>query len=564
MLISSVEISGYRNLRSIRIPLDDITVIIGENNSGKTNVLEAVAAGLRVNRTVRQGAFGVHDYNLASPNSMAGDAGPIKITVTFEERAESEWVQAIANALQDVIGFHKTEPLRKITLQVSSEPARQGTDETYDWNFLDSDGNALPNKRFTALNRLQTLRPFYSLNAVRDASREFSKRSQFFGAFINDPTFDEQTKQNLTTALQNINTMVLAAHASFTVLKDNLDTGNSVVRPDVTSTSEIEAVPTRLTDLLENTQVSFSDRSGVRMPVTRQGSGTQSLAVVSLFRAFVEAKIKAHLEPLSEPILAIEEPECHLHPTAVRSVWGLLREMPGQKIITTHSGDLVSEVPISAIRRLKADDKGHVECRRTSPSRFSADELRLLNYNIKRTRGELFFANKWLLVEGKTEATALPEFAVAMGRDFRPRGIRLIEYASHGGPKPYIRLADDLGIDWHCLTDGDSAGDDYIAAATGELNGRNASDYITSLDKDMNFESFMCKHGFSATYAAHLSPQKQAAINAPHGSDMYWIQYGDAIVNTHKETVAIEICELVAKNLQLLPATLSKLITDIT
>jgi putative ATP-dependent endonuclease of OLD family len=52
------------------------------------------------------------------------------------------------------------------------------------------------------------------------------------------------------------------------------------------------------------------------------------------------------------PIVALEELEAHLHPSAVRALWQLIDRVPGQKIVSTHSGDLLSEVPPEAVTRL--------------------------------------------------------------------------------------------------------------------------------------------------------------------------------------------------------------------
>ncbi|KAI4445904.1 DNA replication and repair protein RecF [Eubacterium plexicaudatum ASF492] len=42
MKISRLIINNYRNLRNIDIHINDIVALIGENNSGKSNLLRAV------------------------------------------------------------------------------------------------------------------------------------------------------------------------------------------------------------------------------------------------------------------------------------------------------------------------------------------------------------------------------------------------------------------------------------------------------------------------------------------------------------------------------------------
>jgi putative ATP-dependent endonuclease of OLD family len=541
--ISSLRISGYRNLAETVIDLEpDTTVIVGENNTGKTNVLDALYAGLRVNRTVRQGAFDASDYHLPERTSMVGDAGPIRIVATFAERTMDEWSPDISAAFGDLVAVSDAG-LQSLKLQVSSTCASAGKDEDYNWAFLDDADNPRNNKHFTELNRLQTLRPLFSLGTFRDVSREFNQRSPFFGPFVNDPTFDEEVRDELVASLKSINDTVLAKHGAFGVLKENLDAGNLVIANDETDAVTIEAVPSRLSDLLANTQVSYQTGTGAALPLARQGSGTQSLSVLSLFRAFVAAKLADRMDPLSEPILTIEEPEAHLHPNASRALWPLLSALPGQRILTSHSGDLLSEVPLRSIRRLKREGTGTV-CFRVNEAAFDEDEIRKINYHVRATRGELFFARAWLLVEGKSEHTALPLIARAIGQDLARRGVRIIEYSQCGGPAPYIKLADQLGISWHCLADNDAGGAVHAQNATQELGGRGRADYITALDSD-NFESFMCVHGFLATYLPHVAHQKQAQIAAAPDTHEYCVQVADSLIKGRKEALALEVALLI-------------------
>lgn len=51
---------------------------------------------------------------------------------------------------------------------------------------------------------------------------------------------------------------------------------------------------------------------------------------------------------LSSPLLALEEPEAHLHLFAIRSLWSALSAVPGQKIVASHSGDLVANASLTS------------------------------------------------------------------------------------------------------------------------------------------------------------------------------------------------------------------------
>ena len=50
--ISEVRVRNFRSLKSVDVPLDTFTVLIGENNSGKTSLLESLFAAIGAGRRV--------------------------------------------------------------------------------------------------------------------------------------------------------------------------------------------------------------------------------------------------------------------------------------------------------------------------------------------------------------------------------------------------------------------------------------------------------------------------------------------------------------------------------
>ncbi|WP_420439515.1 AAA family ATPase [Candidatus Palauibacter sp.] len=62
--------------------------------------------------------------------------------------------------------------------------------------------------------------------------------------------------------------------------------------------------------MLARAQVQLGTTTGAKIPLVRHGEGTQSLAVLMLFSAFREVTQEG------AAVLALEEPEAHLHPSA--------------------------------------------------------------------------------------------------------------------------------------------------------------------------------------------------------------------------------------------------------
>ncbi|EKM98097.1 ATP-dependent endonuclease, partial [Acidocella sp. MX-AZ02] len=306
----------------------------------------------------------------------------------------------------------------------------------------------------------------------------------------------------------------------------------------------IEALPTKIFDILSRTQISLSSKSGARIPITRHGNGAQSLAVICLFDAFLQSRLESSYGEHAEPLLALEEPEAHLHPSAAKAVGTMLQTLSGQKIITTHSGDLLAGVPLTKIRRLSRRN-GEIRVHQIGEGVFTKEELRKLDYQVRLSRGSLLFSRCWLLVEGETEGTLLPECARILGCDLDAEGISCIEFSQVGVEK-IIKLADQLGIAWFVVADNDQAGLSYETSAKSQLDGRPASDHIKVLDHG-DMEVFLCIEGFGSIYEASVASQKSSQVKATKGTSLYWKQVTDAQSKNAKPRNALAVVDEMAK-----------------
>jgi putative ATP-dependent endonuclease of OLD family len=245
---------------------------------------------------------------------------------------------------------------------------------------------------------------------------------------------DDEERDEIESALAALNKRVLDSHEAFGPVLERLRKTGRLVPLSGEDAVSIEAVPAKVFDMLSRTQVLLSGKTGARLPINRHGDGTQSLAVICLFEAFLEVKLADGHSKLAEPILALEEPEAHLHPSAIRAVGKLLSELRGQKIIATHSGDLLAAVPITALRRLcRVDDK--IKAYRIAENSLTSDEIRKLDHYVRSSRGSLLFARFWLLVEGETESLFLQECARIMNRDLFSEGVCCVEFPPVGVEK---------------------------------------------------------------------------------------------------------------------------------
>jgi putative ATP-dependent endonuclease of OLD family len=280
------------------------------------------------------------------------------------------------------------------------------------------------------------------------------------------------------------------------------------------NTVSIEAVPGRLFDMLSKAQVNLTAGTGAKVPLGRHGEGTQSLSVLMLFHAFLSTWSSG------APFIALEEPEAHLHPSAIRALWKLLEALPGQKIISSHSGDLLSEAPSDSVVRLYRK-QGEIASSRLADARLEPDEQRKFNFHIRQARGELLFARCWILGEGESEGTLLPELARILGHDFEALGIRCVTYQTGVSLEPCLKIANALGIHWVVLRDNDQQGASDLAAIRRHLGNR-LEDQVTVTMPEANLELHLCACGFGQVYEAFLTERVRQQINVPATSPGYW------------------------------------------
>jgi putative ATP-dependent endonuclease of OLD family len=520
MLLRYVRIENFRGFDRIELDLDEITVLIGENNCGKTSLLEAIRLCLSRSFGRKASPFEDHDYHLPRANSRPGDAGPLKITVRFSEAAPAEWAPDLVQTLADALAFD-AQNRYQVTLQVSSAYDQSIRDFVSDWDFLDANERPVPRaKKPSLLVTVQNLFNVYYLTALRDAARDFGPRSTFWGPFLRNPAIPDQLKVQLEQELAALNAKILNADQRLKSVSTNLGKAQQVVTLGQANTVTIDAVPSQVWDLLSRAQVNVAAVTGASLPLLKHGAGTQSLASIFLFEAFLAAGL-GKIDPLASSMLQIEEPEAHLHPSAIRSLWPTLTATPGQKIIATHSGDLLSEVPLESIRRLSRTQNG-VKISRLSPGSLTPEELAKVRFHVRSYRGELFFARVWLLHEGQTEFWLLSEAARIAGVKLEEKGVRLVEYANVG-LQAVIKLADQFGIAWHCLFDGDVAGQKNAAQAASLLNGRPRATHMTMFPA-IDAEHFICSCGYGAIYEQNVALQKAAQVTSQPGDPNYWPQ----------------------------------------
>lgn len=153
-------------------------------------------------------------------------------------------------------------------------------------------------------------------------------------------------------------------------------------------------------------------------------------------------------------ILAVEEPESHLHPIYQRLLYRhIMNKTNTSVMITTHSTHISSVAPITSLVHLITTKDG-TTVKTTADIDLSADDYSDLTRYIDVKRGELYTAKGIIFVEGISEEYLVPSFSKAKGVELDRLGVVICNINSTNF-EPYCRFANALGIPYVIITDGD-------------------------------------------------------------------------------------------------------------
>ncbi|WP_373893830.1 ATP-dependent endonuclease [Virgibacillus sp. CBA3643] len=152
-------------------------------------------------------------------------------------------------------------------------------------------------------------------------------------------------------------------------------------------------------------------------------------------------------------ILAIEEPESHLHPALQRVIYKDVMKNDTSILMTTHSPYITSVAPLESIVHLRSSNQGTTVKTTASLNLNDRDRKDLARY-IDVKKGEIYFGKGVILVEGVAEEYLVPRFAELLNQPLDDKGLICCNINSTNF-KPYVQYLNALGIPYVVITDGD-------------------------------------------------------------------------------------------------------------
>lgn len=353
MKLRKVMIRNFRSLVDLYVPMDDTTVLIGENNSGKTAFLDALRTVLTPRSGGRATPFNEYDYHMTKKTDTPESSEGIEIELVFSEGQADEWPESLIQALTDIVQIDPVNDIDSIRIKLWSKYDPYIKEVVTRWEFADLDGNPLQGKGAlpTNLSKFLTYIKLFYLSALRDSADEFSPRSQYWGRLIKDLKINDEKKNLISAELTKLNNDLLKEDPRLEQVVKSLGGIQSVLSLQTGDSTSVQALPIKPWDLMSKSEVVVKGRgSEIEFPLSRHGNGIQSLAVLFLFQAYIEVLLKPQFETETEAIIALEELETHLHPQAIRALAKKLETFKAQKIVSSHSPYFIQEIPFTQIR----------------------------------------------------------------------------------------------------------------------------------------------------------------------------------------------------------------------
>ncbi|NUO79278.1 ATP-binding protein, partial [candidate division KSB1 bacterium] len=347
--ITEIRIENFRSLADIWLPLRRHTVLIGENNSGKTSFLDAIALVFAESDS----RFSVDDIFLEADKPQAPRDRKARVDIRIEPIDDQhEFKDEVRGLFGDAIQVGKGEEKDYLTIRAELGWDKVREDYQRKRSFLK--GWARTKKeaeQIQVLSRpmprreLMELFPFYYLDAKRDIHEQLHSRQSFWGKLASDLQLEGEIQKKIESVLLEASELIRAGSPVLAHLQQRLEELYRTVTSEHAGV-EITPLPHQIRDLVRGMDVLFKTRGAHAFPINRHGMGARSMAALLVFRAYIDwhQKRSKEIEPL--PIIALEEPEAHLHPHAQRALFDQIAEIKGQKLISTHSPYVVSHAEL--------------------------------------------------------------------------------------------------------------------------------------------------------------------------------------------------------------------------
>jgi len=419
MHISKLHIRNFRCIENLELSFDSgLNVIIGENNTGKTAVLDALRIILARGDERRDIWISEDDFHV---DSTGKHASSIEIDVVFSDPS----VEQQAAFIELLAAPDSGVPELQLHVRYEWDAKKERVKSPTLWGG-ENEGQAVPGEVLQLIYHVH-------LDALRDAARFIAPgRGSRIGELVRklepDDAKREVMEKEVLTALRDLDKWTNLRNNAQKIINKHLE---QMTIDGSIQEVEVDFVESKFRRIAESLRLHLPRKAKPSGEVESQevdspnpfkiwqnGLGYNNLIYAATI--FGDLVKRAESDEAIHLSLLIEEPEAHLHPQLQRLFFRYLESFGKERIqvfVTSHSPTICSQADFDRINVLTID--GDLPTSRALASMPLDEECkRKLQRFLDVTKSQLFFAKGVIFVEGISEALLLPLFARRMGNEF--------------------------------------------------------------------------------------------------------------------------------------------------
>jgi putative ATP-dependent endonuclease of OLD family len=513
MYLKSLHIKDFRGIKETTVSWHKgVNVLVGENNAGKTTVLDALRLCLAFGDTQRDLWVRREDYHVSTDGKVA-DVIQFDVSwtdLTVEEKGVYGDMLVLPDTGEAELQFH---------VRFAYDQERDRSKRPVYWGG-EHEGQPISPEILDLFEHVY-------LGALRDATKDLAPGrgnhlSRLYLKLASKRKGQEKLAKEVSDQLRNMKRWRRFLDRGERRINEHLA---EVSLQGSTQRVDVDFVESEFRQIVEGLRLQVpgpasTDSEPSLFNIWQNGLGYNNLVyAATVFGDLLKRRERFSYASVS---LIIEEPEAHLHPQLQNVLFSYLEQIAAQGIqvfLSSHSPTVTAKTVLDSLIVLRSD-VGAANPMSLRNIDLITEQKQLLERFLDVTKCQLFFAKSVILVEGISESLLLPYFARTLGPDIELDQCGA-EVVNIGGVafEPFARLFnstnDDKRLGARCavITDDDrtvSATDGSEAISSRAANAKELEGGLVRVvlaRRTFEYELFLSNEELAITTYKELHPQ---------------------------------------------------------